>query len=550
MDRLTSFFGKNSKAEPWTTYDPSRLITGWEQDRYVESWALYNGTMFNDVWKNTDVHTDLKVYKGTRLLTKHAGAVGSFYESTVYQGDVSTDGRPLPIGSVEAIPIDPQVAGSRRRQDQLLLAIAQTETAWNWKQFMGQRPLMSSVLGNCLTELVDDPARGFPFPQMIWPGHVKEMELDFVGNVKSYTVEYDSVEKNSLGQWVPFKYKRTMDGDAFRYYKDGIPHDYFGDGTGGVVPNPYDFVPAVWDRHKIGWGNLGEPALGSTRQPLIELNSMLSHAFDFQRKAYLLPAMVSGTVNRTKRRIRIGRDTAPAGEFSEGPDRDDLAALMEEFHILPVMGENPQLLQPKFDLGATTELIDRLRTWMLEENPEASFYSQLRGMREVTAPAAERILGDAIALCKRARAGQDIGTIKLFQMNISMVSMRIRAGDYGSLNDRQKAFLPFKDGAYEAGQLDFGIRDRPVIGQSESERLYVIQLRESLSTTYGMKHAGMEEDEIESIWKDRERSAEMTRSTFAPEGPPEDPSDGPPNVESEGRPGIPAGAPPASGNRG
>lgn len=529
---ISSILGRNPKATPWAAFDPSRLITGWETERYIESWALYNGTMFNDIWKNSNVPTDVKVYKGTRLLTKHAGAVGDFYASTVYQGDVSTDGRPLPTGSTEAIPIDPQVAGAKARQEELLLAIAQLETAWNWKQFMIQRPMMTAVLGDSLTELIDDPRRSFAYPHMVWPGHVTEINIDSVGNVQSYTIEYPTAEKLASGQWVLYTYKRTVDRDAFRYFKDDQPFDYFGDAPGGVVPNPYGFVPAVWDRHKIGWGNRGEPALGSTRQALIELNSMLSHAFDFQRKAYLIPSMVSGTVNRSKKRIRFGKSDAPVGEFSESGTDPDLQALMEEYHILPVYGENPQLLQPKFELGSTTELVDRLRDWMLQENPEASFYSQLRGMREVTAPAAERILGDAVSLCKRARAGMDIGTIKLFQMAISIIAMRLRAGDYANPNsDRLKAFLPYDENSFMAGQLDFGIKDRPVISQSESERLYVIQLRESLTTHYGLRQAGLEETDIDSIFEDRLNAATLVSNnvSVSPDGPPNDE----PTVEDE-----------------
>jgi hypothetical protein len=189
-------------------------------------------------------------------------------------------------------------------------------------------------------------------------------------------------------------------------------------------------------------------------------------------------------------------------------------------------------LQPKFDLGSTTELVDRLRDWMLQENPEASFYSQLRGMREVTAPAAERILGDAVSLCKRARSGMDVGTIKLFQMGISIVAMRLRAGDYANPNsDRLQAFLPYNENSYAEGKLDFGIKDRPVISQSESERLYVIQLRESLTTHYGLRQAGLEEAEIESIFEDRKNAATLVSNNVAvaPDGPPNDE----PEVEEE-----------------
>src|SRR5690606_23731482 len=127
----------------------------------------------------------------------------------------------------------------------------------------------------------------------IWPGYVKEIELDYVGNVRRYVLEYRTHEKRTDGTINSYLYRKEVDKETFRYFRDGQPYDQYG--TGSVVPNRWGFVPAIWDRHRVGApGHVrGRAAIDGTRQALIQLNSLFSHAFDFQRKVFFAPVMIA-----------------------------------------------------------------------------------------------------------------------------------------------------------------------------------------------------------------------------------------------------------------
>src|SRR5690606_39042936 len=109
------------------------------------------------------------------------------------------------------------------------------------------------------------------------------------------------------------------------------------------------------------------------------------------------------------------------------------------------------LLQPTFDVGKTLEMIKEIREGILAENPEASFYQQMREMQQVTAPGAERLMGDVKNRVDLARAGYDAGSVKLFQMAITMCGYRARdTSEFGwarrgapPLDRRRMAFTQF-----------------------------------------------------------------------------------------------------------
>lgn len=466
-------------------------------DIYTWRWNLYTGDAFSTLAATSPYLRDTRIYANTRLLYKHVSAVVTFYQGTVYQGDLSTDGQPLPDGTRGAIPIDPQVKGEEAQQ-QLMTALSELFSAWNWKQNMTLRPMYGSALGDVLTELVDEPARGLAYPSIVWPGYVKDIDLDYVGNVKAYTLEYMVTEKDDYGNTETYKFTKMVDKEAFRYFKRDEPFDYYGDGA--VVKNPYGFVPAIWDRHQIRWGVRGAAATDSTWQALQELNALLSHGKDFQHKAFAAPIVVRG---------RITSPGQTAVQLGTPPTTQQQAAASAENIDFLQGDENAGIEQPVFDIGQTLAMADRIKEGILDENPEASFYAQLRSMSQVTAPGAERLLGDAVSRCRLVRAGYDMNTVKLFQMAIAMNGMRAnlpagRAGGWARpLTARQLVFKPYDLDSYKKGLMDFSISDRPVVLPTESERLALIAQRESLVTRYGLKQAGVDAADIDRIMQDR-----------------------------------------------
>jgi len=498
------------------------------QARYFERWQLYNGELFESILKHNPYRDDPSIYQNTKLLWKPVEAIVDFYAGVIYQGPLSTDGKPMPDGTHGAIPIDPQVPepdvpetvdGEEERSetpngDRLRRAIAELWSAWNWQQQMSLRPMYGAALGDCLTELIDDSDRRFVYPKIVWPGYVKEIDLDYVGNVQSYTLEYRVEEKQPDGSMKSHLFRKEYTKENFRYFRDDKPYNEYGEGA--VVPNVYGFVPAVWDRHRIAApGHVrGKAATDGTRQALLQLNSIFSHAFDYQRKAFWVPPMVAGKSTGNRDKIDL---SSPAGASRDAPF--DMA---EEFRYIKV-GEGSTLLQTTIDIGQTREMLNDMREGILAENPEASFYQQMREMQQVTAPGAERLMGDVKNRVDLARAGYDAGSVKLFQMAISMCGFRANGltwkrdadGRTRALNRRQMAFLPYDLFSYDRGELDLAIMPRPIVIPTETERLEIIAMKEALSSQWGLEEAGIEPDVATAILAER-RERDTLIGDFTP----------------------------------
>ncbi len=477
--RLMSAY--NGAVAGWRDTGPKALDLSALQKRYLEAWQLYTGELFESALRSSPLRDDPAIYQHTKLLWKHAEAVVDFYAGVIYQGALSND--PVQSETASAIPIVPETAEGKQT-DRLLAAISALYAAWNWQQQMSLRPMYGAALGDCLTELVDDLDRGMIYPQSVWPGYVTEIELDYVGNVRSYTLAYHVTEQRPNGASETYRFRKEVDHDAFRYFKNDRPFDY---GDGAVVPNPYGFVPAIWDRHRIGApGEVrGRSALHGTRQALLQLNSIFSHAFDFQRKAFFTPIMVAG--KPTKR----------------ADSTHDVTSAPDTFEIVGMPAE-ARILQAQFDIGQTREMLADLRQGIIDENPEARFYQQMREMQQVTAPGAERLMGDVKNRVDLARSGYDSQTVKLLQMAISMAGMRAHADwRQGGLTTRQKTFVPFDLSSFGRGELAFSIAARPIVYPTEQERIDLLVAKESLQTEWGLRAAGIDETDADAILAER-----------------------------------------------
>lgn len=477
------------------------------QAMYAERWFLYTGELFDDLLRHNPYRDDPSIYRNTKLLWKHIEAVVDFYAGVIYQGSLSTDGTPLPDDVPNAIPILPQT-GRDDRDQLLLVAIAELENAWNWRQQMSLRPMYGAALGDVLTEVVDDVERRFVYPQIVWPGYVKDIELDYVGNVRSYTLEY---RVPARGDDSGYLYRKEVDGDAFRHYRD--------DKLQRTVPNPYGFVPAIWDRHRIAApGSVrGKAAADGTRQALLHLNSLFGHALDFQHKAFWVPLMVAG---------RHSASSTSSVDLGTPPTGTDLSELYRWVKV----PEGSTLLQPAFNLGETRGMVEDIREGILAENPEASFYQQLRDMQQVTAPGAERLMGDVKTRVDLARAGYDAQTVKLFQMAIAIAGFRSQdrsengwAFGNARLDRRRQQFTSFDLDSYARGELDMMIESRPIVLPTEQERIEtelrkieLIRAKEGIGTSWGMEEAEIPREDATKILAQRREafSLAMNRGDF------------------------------------
>lgn len=488
-------------------------------DRYAALYAFWSGD-----WQHAEPVTkqylrDRRLYKNTRQLWRQASAVVALYTQFVYAGNsLSTNADPLPDGTRGAIPIEPQ-AGSDAQDEALRLAIAEWWSMTNYRQFMSMRPKFGAILGDCLTELVDDKRTGAVRPQLIWPGYVDHLELDLAGNVKGYSVSWrvDEPETHLYGTTQPAKsyvWRKDVSGDGFWYYHD--------DRLVSQEENPYGFVPAVWDRHEIVMGDRGMSAIERTFQQATEMNSILSHAMDYQQKQFGAPIGVKGSSLGNRNTVMKMLDA----RNSTGDPAHDAAMVAQSLGLLP-MTDNGEFVTVNFDVGKTGDLLNLVMDSILAENPEARYSQQILDMTQVTAPGVERALGPIVGLVKDARKNYDTQTIKLIQMAVSMTAWRVVSGGYApELLQRRAArydvFRPFAPGAYDAGLMDFTIPDREVIPETIDERIARQMQIEQLQWEYSLRVAGVPDDVVAEIIgerdAERERMARLDEITAV--GPP------------------------------
>jgi hypothetical protein len=469
-------------------------------ENYTLLWALYDGTLFNPVWQRRGIFKDERVYRNTRLVYKPVGAVVDFFASTVYQGQLSTDGKPLPDGSLGAIPLDPQT-GKEASNEQLLIATAELWSRWKFQRSMRLRPRYAAALGDCLTQLVDDPARHAVWPQLVWPGYVTELELDIVGDIKAYTLDY-AITREERGRMVTFRYRKEVDKAQYRYFRDDQPWTSPADHGDAVQVNPYGFVPAIWDRHKTVWGDRGLSAIAGIRQALFEYNSFMSHAIDYQRKPFSAPVLLKGSQTGASRVREV-----------LGPGREDDASQLAETMAVRKVGPDSGYEYLQADIGKTIEILNEIKQGILEENPEASIYHDLRNMSTLTGPAVERALGDAVSRANEARAEHDPQTVKLFQMAITMCGMALNDGRWESPTSRDEVFRPYNMESFTAGSLDMGILGRPVVPMTEAERLDLILRRETIQYADSFVALGVDETDAATLITERE-TAMLHRSNL------------------------------------
>lgn len=487
------------------------------QDRYVQRWMLYRGELFLDSWRSNPWRDDPRVYKNISLLWNHATRVVNFFPGVIYQGELSAD------AGEGAIPIRPDKTLGTRQVTDLMTGIDALNARWNWRHQMLLVPKLTAALGDLLVEMIDDRDKRWPFPRFVWPGYVTEIELDYVGNVVSYALEYRVREENASGRTETYTYRKEVDIDAFRYYRDDEPFDY---GEGAVVENPYGFVPAVWFRHSHdGLTERGMAATDSTRQMLLQANSLFSHARDFQHKAFYAPIIVRGEITAAGQTSVHLFPTAAADQVASG----DGSAMAKRLNFLQGSAD-AGLAQASFDLGQTLALLKELQEGILATHPEATFFDKLADAQNVTGPGADRIILPVKGIVTEARAGYDTGMVHLYQQALSIGGLRLANGDWServlpdgtieklTIDRKREVFKPYAPGAWEKGVMEFTIQDREIVPMGEIERLAFARDAEMLQTIWAMEYVKISKDDIERIRQEREERFEMALNRGDGEG--------------------------------
>jgi hypothetical protein len=418
-------------------------------------WSYYANTVYEDTLAWQAYRSRYSLYRAVRSIYNPTRRLVEFYAGQVYPGVLSEDGSQLPDGVPLAIPL------AKDTPEELSTAVAQF---WAWSNWQANKAVFvryGSIAGSVLVEVLDELDRRKVCANVVWPGLVTAIDLDGAGNVKMYALEYKADDEGQT-----YTYRKEVDTDEFRYFRDDRPYDY--DGEGAVQPNPYGFVPAVWARHVHTGGTWGAPAMDGSLGKIDELNSIASHVHDQIHKKVNAPAYLAGVTslkpltssqNRPRQTDYIGSDAQVVS------DREDMLL------IGGPAGSDVKSMAGTLELGDAGPYIDKLMGEIEADHPELLMYRQLREMSQVTAPGAAQIMGDTYARVVEAQASYDQQSQKLFGMATAIAGWRANTGAWGPGLDRQRQkFLAFDLTSYERGDLDFGIAPRPLVMPTQQQR--------------------------------------------------------------------------------
>lgn len=488
-------------------------------------WLWWLGQWQNDPRMRRDAVRDPALYKNTMQLWRQASAVVNVYTQFIYPGQLSKDGQPLPDGSRGAIPLDPDT-NKQSTDDAILAAFSMLMNQWRYSQYKSLRPKMAAILGDCLTELVEDLDRGTVTPNTINPRYVTDLELDS-GDIKRYTLEYEVNQQASKAYGLDIKaeeysFRKEVDGEAFRYFKNDKPFDYSGEGA--VIPNLFGFVPAVWDRHEIVAGDdRGISALEKTLRQSMQLNSVLSHAMDYQRKQFSAPVGVKGaTLGKAGSTVRMGNN-ALSGTLDTDAEVEELRRTQSETLNLLPMSEAGEFVTITTDLGQTKEMLQIVMDSITAENPEARVGQELLQMTQLTAPGVERALFTILGLVESVQANMDPQTVKLLQMGTTMMGYRLEKGHYPpdlvkARPDRYKPFETYTLDSYGRGLLECSIGPRPLFVEAPDEKATRLILLGQIIETgdpWLMAQAGIPEEEIARMVSEQEQRRQELAASFS-----------------------------------
>lgn len=451
LHRLTTASAAAAREFRRVYNDPGAVIveTAAEQRRqaYALLWQYYQNSAFEEIERWAAYRRRHLLYRHTRPIYNPAARLVDYYAGSVYDGDWPATPEAL-TDRTSAIPFAVTTPAA------LLAAVSQIFRASNWQQNNRQMVRHGAALGDAMIVIVDDTRRRRVYLDLVWPGHVADLQLDPAGNVTAYALEYDALDARGM----TYTYRREVDRAEIATYKDGEPTGY--DDQPERYPNPYGFTPAAWIRHNLSGSEHGRPAIRSIGK-IDELNSLAAHAIDQAHRVLGAPILISGL--KTSPISTKGPTTTSAN----AEQREDL-----KFITSPEPGATVETLQ--MDAGETINHIDHLLAEIERDHPELGFFDQMRGMTQITGPAADRLFGDVRVRLLEARASYDLQTIKALQMGIAIAGWRANRGDWGStagLPANRLVFLPFGLESYAAGDLDMAIRDRPLMPATEADEI-------------------------------------------------------------------------------
>lgn len=112
-----------------------------------------------------------------------------------------------------------------------------------------------------------------------------------------------------------------------------------------------------------------------------------------------------------------------------------------------------------------------------------------------------RMSSDVVNRLSDASKNYDWGYVRVGQMCVSMGAMlsKSRVGGWSQQTRQQQVFNEFDAGSYDRGELDFRLRDRPLVPETPMEKAQAAAARENLKTPQALREVDYTDKEIYGV---------------------------------------------------
>jgi hypothetical protein len=422
----------------------------------------------------------------------------NWWPDTLFGGVWTADGLSSSDGLPNILPYDSDTP------EEVRLAV---QTAFTWGNGAAEIPAwsrQSAMLGDAFGEIEivypgwrEDKhggqywVSGKAFPKFWHPKWITDIEWDGAGNVTSFTIQTPRKDEG-----VAYTWGKTITKATITTLYNGEPMGY--NGEPATQPNPWRFVPAVWNMHINAGGQHGESVTDGLYPVIDEVNGIVGSVDDFIHKLARQPKLIETPDTAGMKRVLDGQ-TKPGPTWEERePNRR-----REELSLYPVPpGTVVHDLIKDLGLAASDPHVQRLLANIDMNLPELSIDQKLAQMSQVTGPG-----GRTVVAPMQRRVNHVFGNIasslgKLGQMACTINGELIRRGQFGSrsqLSDQQRMFLPFGLDSFANGDLNFSLVTPKLLQPTRLELATEAAAQEMLTTASGLRHLGYSDDEIYGV---------------------------------------------------
>lgn len=438
------------------TYNGRSLVPseefGWDiyqsrLQRYYTNAAYYNATVYSTLNRYWAVQQNtLGLYRHTRSIYNPVQRQNDLLVSYVYGG--SLDIEDLSSGAIPIAPNNPSV----------IEAIKKTFISSRWGELKSLYIRWGAQFGDVALKLIDDRLKQKVRIEVLNPSKIREATFDAVGNITSVSIEYQKLEDSPLPQpglsglfnfnpkalrW--YVYTEMIDlvngQTRFRTFKDGQPFAYYADEAGAMVDTWYEswgFVPMVLASHKDVGLRWGASSFHGSLRKMDEINDFASHLNDQVRKSVNALWYFAGVQAQADLVTNDGTQTRDQTPAIYGPEGSQPFAMIGNLPIDQA-------------LNVLAKMIEELE----KDLPELALQDIRHATRAMTAPGVRAGYSDAIGRIQEARGNYDQALVRALQMAITIGG-----------NNGYEGYAGFTLDSYGRGDLDFSIKDRPVIDDS------------------------------------------------------------------------------------